>query len=453
MNMKKHKILLLFVSLFIVLSGCEKFTETEPTNSISAEKMIVDGASANLALMGAYSALQSDYTVGGYYMMHIEAYADDIDHNGSYPSVAECWANQYTADNVDVSRIWNAYYVVINRVNKVIKGTEDLPANKILASEKASIIAESKLLRAYCFFNLVNLFGGVPVKTDPLADDFSNMNIARSSVAEVYTLIKADLAAAATVVDNGISRANPGAYHALKAKVHLFLNEWAEARDEAAYFIDGAHGYGLATSYADLWTGAETIEAIWQLDFNADDGNSLAWFLTPSPGRGEVRSSPTLVAAFEAGDERSDLIGVFGGQPFTYKYSDVGNGADKPYLFRVADMILVYAEAYIRAGGAPADMNTYVTQIRNRAGLGSASLTVANWLQTIMQERRVELFTEGHRWFDLKRTGLADAVISVKPSTVANWATVQSYYKLWPIPQDELDANNAINTADQNPGY
>lgn len=452
--MKNIVILILFMSLFIFLPGCEKLTETEPTNSISAEKMIVDASSANLALMGAYSALQSDYVVGGYYMMHIEAYGDDIDHNGSYPSVAECWANAYTADNVDVSRIWNAYFVVINRVNKVIKGVEGLSNERMPVADKNALFAEAKLLRAYCYFNLVNLFGGVPIKTAPLADDFSNMNIARSSAAEVYAQIKADLVDAALVQGNDVTRANPGAYHALKAKVHLFLGEWAAARDEAAYFIDGANGYELETDYADLWAlDAASSEAIWQLDFNADDGNSLAWFFIPSPGRGEVKASPTLVSAFEVGDKRKDLIRIAAGQSFTYKYSDAGSGSDRPYLFRVADMLLVYAEAYIRAGGAPSDVDKYVNAVRNRAGLLNVSLTAGNYLQTIMKERRVELFTEGHRWMDLKRTGMADDIISVKPSTAGGWLTVQGRYKLWPIPQDEVDANNAINAVDQNPGY
>jgi hypothetical protein len=89
--------------------------------------------------------------------------------------------------------------------------------------------------------------------------------------------------------------------------------------------------------------------------------------------------------------------------------------------------------------------------VRNRAGLDDVTLTSDNWEDIILKERRLELYAEGERWLDVKRFGVAEEVISSKPSVT--FANVRNKYLLWPIPQNEIDANEQISPADQNPGY
>jgi len=245
-----------------------------------------------------------------------------------------------------------------------------------------------------------------------------------------------------------------GAVMALKAKVYLYTGEPDMALSAASFFAyEGTSDIGdLATSFADVFDESmSTNEDIFKILYTTTDGNNLAWFLHGPPARGEVGASESLRNAFEPGDARAGMIVQRENTWYIEKYADVSGGADYPHVFRLADMYLVYAEALIRANSDYATASQYVNYVRNRAGLADVALDAGNWEDIILLERRLELFAEGERWFDIKRFGVAQEVISSKPSVT--FSEIQNKYLLWPIPQDEIDANELISQEDQNPGY
>jgi hypothetical protein len=457
--MKTKTISLLIVFVMLILSGCEEFTDTEPTTSISAEGMIYDEASAKRVMNGVYSAMQVDNggtVYGGYMRMVDGVYADNVTHTGSYPDVAELWGNDAISSNLFIDAVWEGHYLVVYRANKLIEGLEKLGEEDITTETKNALIAEAKFLRALIYFRLVNYFGDVPLVTESLLDDLSNKDHPRNSTDEVYAQIKQDIEdAESNVMDMGAPfRVSPEAVQALKAKVYLYTGDYGTALSAAsnfAYSGDSPIG-ALASNYADVFDESmSTSEDIYKILFTKTDGNNLAWFLHGPPARGEVGASESLRNAFEQGDERAGLIHLTENTWYIEKYADVAGGADYPHVFRLADMYLIYAEALIRANSDYAGASTYVNYVRNRAGLDDVTLTSDNWEDIILKERRLELYAEGERWLDVKRFGVAEEVISSKPSVT--FANVRNKYLLWPIPQNEIDANEQISPADQNPGY
>jgi hypothetical protein len=459
--MKSTNILGVLVILLMILGGCEEFTETDPTTSVTAEGMVYDEASAQRVMNGVYDALQadagSDFVYGGYTRMCDGVYADNVTHVGSYPDIAALWGNDAISSNTFLDGVWNGHFQVIYRANKLIADLNNLSEEKIASETKNALIAEARFLRAFIYFRLVNYFGAVPVMTEPLADDLSNKDHERSSVDAVYQQIKDDISfAEQNVVDMGAPfRVSPSAVQALKAKVYLYTEDYNTALTAASNFAyDGDSEIGnLAENYADVFDESmATSEDIFKINYTKKDGNNLSWFFgNSSSARGEVGASESLRNAFESGDTRAGLVRLTENTWFIEKYDQYSSGADFPHIFRLADMYLVYAETLIRANSNYSEAEKYVNYVRNRAGLSDTTLTSNDWEDIILHERRVELYAEGERWFDIKRFGVADEVISSKSSVT--FSDVQDKYMLWPIPQNEIDANEAISPEDQNPGY
>jgi len=258
--MKTKIICLLFLIPMLIISGCEEFTDTEPTTSISAEGMIYDEASAMRVMNGVYSALQADNggtIYGGYMRMVDGVYADNVNHTGSYPDVAELWGNDAISSNLFIDAVWEGHYLVVYRANKLIEGLEELEEENIPAETKNALIAEAKFLRALIYFRLVNYFGDVPLITESLLDDLSNKDHPRNSVDEVYTQIKQDIEdAESNAMDMGAPfRVSPEAVQALKAKVYLYTGDYGTALSAASTFAySGSSPIGdLAANYGDVF--------------------------------------------------------------------------------------------------------------------------------------------------------------------------------------------------------
>lgn len=459
--MKRTNIFGFLIILLMIFGGCEEFTETEPTTSVTAEGMVYDEASALRVMNGVYDALQadagSDFVYGGYTRMCDGVYADNVMHTGSYPDIAELWGNDPISSNTFLDGIWNGHFQVIYRANKLIAELDKLSEEKIASETRNALMAEARFLRAFIYFRVVNYFGGVPLLTEPLKDDLSNKDHERSSVDAVYQQIKDDISFAENnVQDMGAPfRVSLRAVQALKAKVYLHTGDYDTALSAASNFSYSGSSEigGLAENYTDVFDESmSTSEDIFKINYTKKDGNNLAWFFgNTDDARGEVGASESLRNAFEQGDTRTELIQEVENTWFIEKYDQYGSGADYPHIFRLADMYLIYAEALIRANDNYGDAEDYVNYVRNRAGLSDTTLTSDNWEDVILQERRVELYAEGERWFDIKRFGVAEEVISNKPSVT--FTNIQDKYLLWPIPQNEIDANENISRQDQNPGY
>lgn len=351
---------------------------------------------------------------------------------------------------------------------------------------KSRLIGEAKFLRALNYFHIVNIWGAVPLRTEPNAAD--NGNLALSDVETVYAKIESDLSdvIASTVPisysGEDAGRVTQGAAYALRAKVHLFRQNWGACLSDIES-LEALHQYELAESYQELFVpGAEdnkeVIFAARHLSGqNPGLGNILNVYFAPSVETGYYFNAPTqsFVDCFneqtEEGetDPRLDISIGRPGQPWVNgdtfdaswsptgylvkKYEQplsevpVGTKSDGylPYIYlRYADVLLMKAEALANrnTGTDLEDACDALDLVRGRAGLAPTTAgTQEEVLAAVRLERRRELGFESHRFFDLIRWGREIAVEALGPDIASVWTGDRFYF---PIPQSELDSNKGI---------
>ena len=440
------KKLLYILSIAFFLGSCTDVLQVSPRLSVDATELITDANSAAVAMNGMYDQIQDDDIFGLHYAMIPDLLSDNTFHSGTFTSYREIDDNDMLSDNVDVGSTWNEMYEAIYRANLII---DLLPTVDDAALEplKAQYEGEARFIRAIMYFQLVRLWGDVPLITEP-TKSLDNIEVARSAADAVYTQIIDDLtfAAANLPESSDRTRASKGAANAYLAKVHLTRGNWAEAEAAADAVMADGTGYALEGNYMDLYNGNISDEAIFQVNFNSNDANSISfWFWDKPAGRHEFAPSDDLITSYEMGDARmaaiDSAVGGGGGATYVTKYNDFATGTDKPYGIRLADVMLIKAEAAARTGDYTT-AESIVNDIRTRAGLGAVTVDAGNFEDVILQERRVELAFEGDRWFDLVRTGKASAFLSGKG--------LQDCNILLPIPQGDMDTNGALQ---QNPCY
>jgi starch-binding outer membrane protein, SusD/RagB family len=440
--MKNLKILVLLG--FLAVTSCEEFITEEPFLIITDDTAIIDEASAQSALLGAYSALQSANAYGNLAITTPGVLSDELNHTGSFPTVKEMQDNEVLPNNVTQQGYWQAYYAGILRTNLILEKLENID---ISTNTKSLIIGQAKFLRALMHFDLMKLYGAIPLVTSSSLS--SNSNIGRTPVVDIYNFLVTELTESATLLDNvdygdagrdaeDRTRAGEWAVKALLARVQLYKGDKAAAGTLANDVITNG-GYTLPVTYSTVFNG-NSSETIFEIFSSVNDQNGLA-FQVRVAGRYEYGPSAEIIAAFEPGDLRTSIIStVNAGKPEVAKYKDVATGTDKTIVSRLAEMYLIRAEANIGNATADADLNI----VRTRAGLANKTGVSLN---DILQERFVELCFEGHRWNDLIRTQTVNQVMSV-----INPLTWDETDVLLPIPQREIDNNPALK-GQQNPGY
>jgi hypothetical protein len=445
----KNNILYIFLALSIAFTSCEDALQVTPRDAVDASQLITNANSAAVAVNGMYDQLQDDDIFGLHYIMVPDLLADNTKHSGTFTSYREIDDNDILSDNVDITTTWGEMYEAIYRANLIIDllpGVSDTELDPL----KDQYDGEAKFVRAVMYFQLVRLFGRVPLITEPTRD-LNSIEVPRSAEADVLAQIISDLEDARDQIGSSGDRtkASAGAANAYLAKVHLWMGNNAEAGAAADAVMADAVGYTMEADYANLWSGAISDEALFQVDFNAVDGNSMSfWFWDDPNGRHEFAPTDDLMAAYEMGDARmaasfTDVVNSADATHYVTKYSDFATGTDKPYGMRLADVKLIKAEAAARQGDY-ATAETQVNEVRARAGLAAITVDASNFEDVILQERRVELAFEGDRWFDLRRTGRVSAFLTGKGR--------QDCQQLLPIPQADIDTNPAI-ADDQNPCY
>lgn len=445
LNLKKS---IVGLTLLGALGSCQVL-EQSPQSSLDVATAISDAATAQASLYGVYAALEPATVFGTRLVVLPDLAAGNLNWTGTFPSFGEIVNRAILTNNAEVTNAWNALYDGINRANNVIARVPSVTDPTFSADTKTAYVAEATFLRAFYYFTLVRLWGGVPLITQPTTAVSPALQVAKSPVADVYAQINADLdkaiagLPAATGGANGKGRASKSAALALKAKVALQLANWADA---ASFAQQAGTGFLLVPKFTDLFEAKNTSESIWELQYEPTNQNSLAFFLLPTArgGRNEVRPSANLAAAFPAGDARAILTTSVDSK---IKYYRASTQDDNVILLRLGEMLLIQAEASNELGGDAnlAKAVTLVNQIRTRAGLAPLSATTAA-SQSLMRDeiflqRRLELALEGgNYWYDLIRTGRAAARLT-------NWNPNQA---LWPIPFREINANPALK---QNDGY
>lgn len=449
------------LSIILICAGCEDFLEPEtPLDQIEQDNVFASESTATAAVTTLYGKFRD----GGFLSGSLSGngflfglYADELDYY-FYPGFPQepFYLHQVLPTNTALADVWNIPYNIIYSSNAVLQGIET--ASTLPEETKQQLRGEALFVRALCHFHLVNSFGDIPyIKTT----DYSvNSSVGRMPSSQVYDNILADLLEAKSLlgneyIDSERVRPNSLVASALLARVYLYLDDWANAELESSRLINNTSLFLLDNDITNVFL-KDSPSTIWQFKPLHEGDNTAeanVYVLTSGPPT-IAALNPELVADMEDGDLRkTNWIGEVsdGSQtwyfPFKYKERlNTGTSLEYSKVFRLAEQYLIRAEARAMTGnisGAQEDLN----MVRSRAGLENTTASTSEQLRdAIRSERRFELFTEfGHRWFDLRRTGMAEEVLA---PTKPGWRNTDL---LLPIPESELLANPNLNP--QNPGY
>ncbi|HMG69353.1 MAG TPA: RagB/SusD family nutrient uptake outer membrane protein [Chitinophagaceae bacterium] len=458
-----YNLIALLIFLLLSQTSCKKFvTIGPPKTQLTSASVFSTDATAIAAINGIYSQMMGksgNFARGGNQSLSFFAglSSDELKNYSASGNQIQFYDNALTPTNTSVeSFVWVPLYSYIYLANSIITGLTD--SKDVTASTKKQVEGEAKFIRAFCYFYLINLFGDVPLLT---STDYKITSVAsRSGKSEIYQQIVTDLKDAQNLMAKDYSFSNgerirPNSYAAgaLLARIYLFIGDNTNAEIESTSIINNISQYSLLPDLDDVFL-KNSNESIWQLlpitpSFNTLEGN--IFILTSAPTDAAMDSN--LLKAFESGDNRRiNWVGVInvGGNayyfPYKYKVKSSTDLTEYSMVLRLAEQYLIRAEARAHQDnltGAQDDLNI----IRNRAGLPNAAANnKKSLLLAILHERQVELFTEwGHRWLDVKRTGLADSIFTSEKGT--SWKSTNALY---PIPQYEIQNDPNLS---QNPGY
>lgn len=457
------------------VGACDGVLDLLPPSSIVVDELYRTESDFNQAVLGTYAALRGQYSnwweIGD--LRADDVWQEQLNQTGRV--LTDTYAGHSAANGV-----WDNGYTTIHRANYLLEHLEgaDVP-------NKARYSAETKFLRALTYFNLVRIFGDVPLLTRPVTPDEAYA-IPRTAVNTIYEqLIIPDLEEArnvlpATYSNDGVGRATRGAAAAILGRVYLTRGNFAAA--EAVLQDVTTMGYALLEDFNALydWTGEKHhSEYIFDIEYSSDPavpGSSWSNIFAPNwdvfrnhfqiSGLLSDSYTPTwdFYELFAGDDKRKDITVAFGittadgvfheiperlASLFTLKYAvpvPSNNNSDANWIVvRYADVLLMLAEA-LNENGRTVEAHDHINAVRNRAGLSSLSgLSQMEMRDAIEKERRLELNGEGHRWFDLVRWGRALEVLGP--------LGMEPYMAVWPIPQREVDLVGDPSILPQNPGY
>jgi hypothetical protein len=464
----------LAILLFIMtICSCRKFIEVEsPYTSFNGENVYTTDATAISAVTAMFLKIG---TGDGISNIGFAAglSADELTlFPGNSTTIIAYFQNELSV--ATAPQYWPTLYQEIYLANAAIEGLSK--SNTLTPEVKQQLLGESKFIRAFCYFYLVNIYGDVPLVVNTNYKENSLMS--RIATNQVWQQITTDLLEAkdllnpnyvgadVVTINTSTERVRPNKWTAaaLLSRVYLYTGDWQKAEAECTEIIKITSLYDtVSLNNAFLKNPMVNKEAIWQIQPTISGWNTseARVYILPTTGPNTALNPVSLnkevVYSFEASDARRTnwIRGIkVGSDSFYYAYKYKSATLNAPItenltVFRLAEQYLIRAEARIQQDNileAKNDLNI----IRKRAGLGN---TTANdkpsLLTAILNERRVELFCEwGHRWFDLKRTNKIDQVMSMEtPLKGGAW---QSTDKLYPISISELAANpNLVQT----PGY
>ncbi len=485
--MKKILYILLSVLLLAVSYSCDKFLDVEPVsngiavNNSDSDSVLYNTASeAEAALAGVYGDFRNEYFELDYFV-NGDAQSDDAYAGADNPANFQIDEFNIDATNSNVSRDWAYLYSTIGKANLVIDNVGAVPDSGLTLERRRGIIAEASFIRAFMYFQLVQLFGDVPLVLNSITtfnlDILPELFPPRTPMSMVYEQIIKDLETALPDVPvNAITKGyvTKGAVNALLAKVYATIepHDWNKVLQYCDAVISGP--YSLLPNYDELWDNMHenSEESIFEINYEGTS-SSGNWGVSMFRGMDWKKfniPSNDLVKAF---DDEQDIIrktsSIFfddvtgkwsdpnwpqSNYPFINKYRLVDMPSPQNYIFiRLADIMLLKAEA-LNELGEVSNAATLVNQVRSRVNLPNTPAATQDAMRlAIEKERRLELAFEGHRWYDLKRTG---RVIEVMNNARGPDGVTPIGYNLtpnrlvWPIPQAEMDKNSNLV---QNDGY
>ncbi|MGN6418014.1 MAG: RagB/SusD family nutrient uptake outer membrane protein [Pseudobacter sp.] len=455
----------------IAFQACKKAVEVPPpTNSLVGSTVFANDKTATAVMTGLYNTMHSaaniadgTWSIGKF----MATAADELNNHFIGVAATQFYRNDLSSN--PGTYFWGHFFKYIYISNSTLEGVEQ--STTLKPAVKQQLQGEARFMRAFINFYAVNLYGNIPIVTT--TDYKINNRLERSPQAEVYKLIVEDLLEAKKLLreeymdaNNLVTtekiRPNRAAATAMLARVYLYLQDWRNAELQATELIGNASYELLPLNRVFLKNSAE---AIWQLASsnpiytNTMDG--YFYTLRTTPGISFHNSMTNwLFNAFETGDARkTGWVGSYNTGTTIYNFASKYKNSERSsavteyfMVLRLAEQYLIRAEARAQQDKATAldDLN----EIRDRANLDdyNGPTDKNSVLKAIQHERQVELFTEwGHRWFDLKRTGALDALMSGATGITAqkggNWNKNDT---ILPLPLTEIAVNPKLT---QNNGY
>ena len=473
--MKQIKILVLLLLGVVVTSCSSDFLEPLPSSGTTVESYFNNASEVETAVVNLYDGLQgvnSTSTNDNHSVMY-EFYLTEMRSDNTRTKSQEGEAAQFEFFNIEatngiVSDYYASFYNTIFRANVVLDNLDAVEN----ASDAKAFEAEAKFVRAYAYFNLVRLYGDIPLIDKVIAPLETDVQFTRVATSTIYDLIVSDLQTAVEGLDNTYrTRASRAAAQGLLAKVYLTIGNYLGAQSLCEDVIGS--GYSLENNFVDIFyneDNSETIFAIgYESDLSSDSQNfSAEWLNAVGRTSGVNYVTTDAVAALDAigGDRtaysyRPDPSQV--GQFQVVKYlpngdedlgispvsSDPRLAGNDWIVLRLADVLLMHVEAIMAGGSETSNASALASfqAVRDRAGLTDPVTNITK--QELLDERRVELAFENQRFFDLLRFDQAESVLSA--FSVANGLGYSSSDLLLPLPQNEINLSNGLLT--QNPGY
>jgi hypothetical protein len=479
-NMKQTKIVALLVLLVTVFS-CEKdFLSPELESLVNADTFYITEAQLENGIINMYDGLQgvNSTSANDSHSTQVEFYLTEMRSDNTRTKASEGEAAQFESYNISanngiVADYYRSFYNVIFRANVVLQ-------NLAVASDanRARFEAEAKFVRAYAYFNLVRLYGDIPLVdqvidiTDP---SYKEISFTRVATANIYAFIIDDLLTAIDGLDNTYrTRASKAAAQGLLAKVYLTQGTNYLDAQILCESVMGS-GYSLEPNFEDVFYNEDNNEVIFGIGYSPaglDSQNfSAEWLNAVGRTSGVNYVTNDAKAALDAigGNRGLDVsyrvdisqptqnqvrkyipngeVDAHAGDDFMI--SDPTLAGNDWIVLRYSDVLLMHVEA-IMAGGTstavPAALSSFQL-VRNRAGLTTMVTNISK--QELLDERRVELAFENHRLFDLIRFNEAQNVLYA--FSAANNYNYNATDLLLPIPQREINLSNGVLT--QNPGY
>ncbi|TCP22192.1 putative outer membrane starch-binding protein [Tenacibaculum skagerrakense] len=482
----KKSIQIIAILLFTITISCDNYLEVLPNGQENTENYFNTAEDYENALIGVYDLLSTTYLN----QILGEIASDNSLCGGENPTDVLDWQQiddmTHNPDNGALRNIFQWMYAGISRANYIMEFKDKTPF-----ARKEQVIAETKFLRSYYYFELVKFFGSVPMYLDKRITIEETQSIDKSTTAVIYAQLERDLEDAANVLpwqQGQEGRATKGAALALLGKIYLYQNKFTEASQTLDQVINSGQ-YSLVSNFSSIFSNQNenNSESVFEVQyfgqegasfdcFQCVEGNIAVGFMGPRFRTGNYTPyadgfsfnipSLAIVNAFETGDLRRDatyfnINDFVATRPdvtfseghdhngyFNFKYIPYaeGNALDQRLThsnnyraIRYADVLLMAAEAHVQGGSAGLAQN-YLDMIRDRA-FGNTSNRIPATLNNILQERRLELAGEGHRFFDQVRTGQTSSIPGFTPNK----------NELFPLPRIEIELSG--NRWSQNPGY
>lgn len=503
----KYKVNKIFIALLAIAAfSCSDLIE-RPVGILAPESYFATTGDLQDAVHGAYGGIASEPLFGRQFSIALMLRGDMVDIGDRGTPAARQQVNDFNMDDFNgmMTLFWPRWYLVIGAANTAIDGAKFLDAPE---SEVNPIVAEARFIRAFSYYHLVRCFGDIPYINFFVTDPLATFEISKTPASQVYEEIIADLEFAKEWLPNKHggseirSRATKGTAASYLASVHLTLQNYQEAYNEAKWVIDNRadFGYELEADFQDLFRAeiADNLkETIFTTDFLGLVEASGAFnqdFMGSMTGiRGADRTgwsvavpSMAVYNTWNDMDYRKKVSmadsAIIGGElksytafantqrPHIAKYFRFPGTAQAEFnssdhnfiLMRYAEVLLIAAEALAEVSGPNAEAVDYVNQIRERARNWpveqstfpedvSEGLNKEDFINLVLEERRLELAFEYKRWYDIKRRNLGVEVFTGPNSLEqhANFDPARDY--LMPLPRRDIDLNQ--NLLPQNPGY